>query len=80
MAVLQGGAARRLGARGAERAARAALALTPVSFLCVALAASSTPPLVQPLAWLWIGLVLFALCKHYYSYIVSNKVINATSV
>ncbi|CAH2106249.1 unnamed protein product [Euphydryas editha] len=61
MAVLQGGAARRLGARGAERAAKVALALTPPSFLCVALAAAPRAPLLAPLAWLWAGLVLFAL-------------------
>lgn len=63
MAVLQGGAARRLGARGAEVAARGALALTPASFLSVALAALPTPPLLAPITWLWIGLILFALCK-----------------
>ncbi|GBP35688.1 Major facilitator superfamily domain-containing protein 10 [Eumeta japonica] len=61
MAVLQGGAARRLSVRGAECAARAALVLTPPSFLCVALAATSRPPLLQPLQWLWIGLILFAI-------------------
>uniref|UniRef100_A0A2A4IZ64 Major facilitator superfamily (MFS) profile domain-containing protein n=1 Tax=Heliothis virescens TaxID=7102 RepID=A0A2A4IZ64_HELVI len=61
MAVLQGGAARRLGARGAEVAARGALALTPASFLSVAFAAMSHPPLLAPIYWLWIGLVLFAL-------------------
>ncbi|CAG4983230.1 unnamed protein product [Colias eurytheme] len=61
MSVLQGGAARRLGARGAERAARLALALTPLSFLCVALAAANRPPMMAPIAWLWAGLVLFAL-------------------
>ncbi|XP_063618604.1 major facilitator superfamily domain-containing protein 10 [Cydia splendana] len=61
MAVLQGGAARRLGAAGAVRAARGALALTPLSFLCVALAAVPRPPLVAPLVWLWLGLVLFAI-------------------
>ncbi|XP_063380933.1 major facilitator superfamily domain-containing protein 10 [Cydia fagiglandana] len=61
MAALQGGAARRLGAAGAVRAARGALALTPLSFLCVALAAVPRPPLVAPLAWLWLGLVLFAI-------------------
>ncbi|XP_049869434.1 major facilitator superfamily domain-containing protein 10 [Pectinophora gossypiella] len=61
MAVLQGGAARRLGARGAERAARGALLLTPASFVCVALAAVNNPPLLAPVAWLWTGLVLFAL-------------------
>jgi hypothetical protein len=64
MAVLQGGAARRLGAAGAERAARGALALTPVSFICVALAAVPRPPLASALVWLWLGLVLFALCKY----------------
>lgn len=63
MAVLQGGAARRLGARGAEVAARGALALTPASFLSVALAALPHPPLFAPIYWLWLGLVLFALCK-----------------
>ncbi|XP_072931875.1 major facilitator superfamily domain-containing protein 10-like [Epargyreus clarus] len=63
MAVLQGGAARRLGARGAERAARGSLALTPPAFLCVALAAAPPHrvPLVSAAAWLWAGLVLFAL-------------------
>ncbi|XP_068631870.1 major facilitator superfamily domain-containing protein 10 [Battus philenor] len=61
MAVLQGGAARRLESRGAERAARSALALTPVSFICVALAASDNPALFSPIVWLWAGLVLFAL-------------------
>ncbi|XP_026324847.1 major facilitator superfamily domain-containing protein 10 isoform X1 [Hyposmocoma kahamanoa] len=61
MAVLQGGAARRLGTRGAERAARGALVLTPPSFICVALAAVNQPPLFAPICWLWIGLVLFAL-------------------
>ncbi|XP_014366895.2 major facilitator superfamily domain-containing protein 10 isoform X1 [Papilio machaon] len=61
MAVLQGGAARRLGPRGAETAARLALALTPASFLCVALAASADPVLLSPITWLWAGLVLFAL-------------------
>ncbi|XP_026749958.2 major facilitator superfamily domain-containing protein 10 [Galleria mellonella] len=61
MAVLQGGAARRLGAKGAERAARAALALTPLSFVCVAAAAAPRPPLLPPVAWLWLGLVLFAV-------------------
>ncbi|PZC86521.1 hypothetical protein B5X24_HaOG209240 [Helicoverpa armigera] len=59
--MLQGGAARRLGARGAEVAARGALALTPASFLSVAFAAMSHPPLLVPIYWLWIGLVLFAL-------------------
>lgn len=63
MALLQGGAARRLGAAGAERAARAALALTPPSFLAVALAALAHPPAFAPITWLWIGLVLFAICK-----------------
>ena len=63
MAVLQGGAARRLGARGAEVAARGALALTPASFLSVAFAALPNPPLFAPIYWLWLGLVLFALCK-----------------
>lgn len=63
MAILQGGAARRLDARGAEKAACGALALTPLSFLCIALAASDvTSP--SPLAWLWIGLILFALCEY----------------
>ncbi|KPJ08787.1 Major facilitator superfamily domain-containing protein 10 [Papilio machaon] len=61
MAVLQGGAARRLGPRGAETAARLALALTPASFLCVALAACADPVLLSPITWLWAGLVLFAL-------------------
>ncbi|KAL0893210.1 hypothetical protein ABMA27_014818 [Loxostege sticticalis] len=61
MALLQGGAARRLNATGAEKAARAALALTPPSFLCVALAALPGPPLLTPIAWLWLGLVLFAI-------------------
>ncbi|XP_023945949.2 major facilitator superfamily domain-containing protein 10 [Bicyclus anynana] len=61
MAVLQGGAARRLSPRGAERAARLALLLTPPAFLCVALAAAHAPPLLPPLYWLWAGLVLFAL-------------------
>lgn len=61
MAVLQGGAARRLGARGAEVAARGALALTPASFLSVAFAALPHPPLFAPIYWLWLGLVLFAL-------------------
>lgn len=64
MSVLQGGAARRLGSRGAVRAAQLALVLTPLSFLCVALAAVSRPALMSPLAWLWAGLVLFALCKY----------------
>lgn len=63
MAVLQGGASRRLGARGAEVAARGALALTPASFLSVAFAAVPNPPLFAPIYWLWLGLVLFALCK-----------------
>ncbi|XP_037965037.2 major facilitator superfamily domain-containing protein 10 [Plutella xylostella] len=62
MAVLQGGAARRLGAAGAARAARGALLLTPLSFLCVSQAARPAPPLLSPLAWLWTGLVLFAIC------------------
>nr|XP_034830838.1 major facilitator superfamily domain-containing protein 10-like [Maniola hyperantus] len=61
MAVLQGGAARRLGSKGAERAARIALILTPPSFVCVAFAATPKPPLFTPLFWLWAGLVLFAL-------------------
>ncbi|XP_028178056.1 major facilitator superfamily domain-containing protein 10 isoform X1 [Ostrinia furnacalis] len=61
MALLQGGAARRLGAAGAEKAARAALALTPPSFLCVAFAALPKPPLLAPVTWLWLGLVLFAI-------------------
>ncbi|CAH2037266.1 unnamed protein product, partial [Iphiclides podalirius] len=61
MAVLQGGAARRLGPKGAEMAARLALALTPTSFLCVAMAACRKPPLLSPVVWLWAGLVLFAL-------------------
>ncbi|CAK1596339.1 unnamed protein product [Parnassius mnemosyne] len=61
MAVLQGGAARRLSPKGAERAARWALILTPLSFLCVALAACNKPPLLSAIAWLWAGLVLFAL-------------------
>lgn len=61
MAVLQGGASRRLGAKGAERAARWSLALTPLSFLCVALAALSNPFLLTPIIWLWIGLILYAL-------------------
>ncbi|XP_041978435.1 major facilitator superfamily domain-containing protein 10 [Aricia agestis] len=61
MALLQGGASRRLGPRGAERAARAALILTPPSFLCVALAATSHPPVLRPISWLWAGLVLFAI-------------------
>ncbi|XP_063825064.1 major facilitator superfamily domain-containing protein 10 isoform X2 [Ostrinia nubilalis] len=61
MAFLQGGAARRLGAAGAEKAARAALALTPPSFLCVAFAALPKPPLLAPVTWLWLGLVLFAI-------------------
>ncbi|KAG6450228.1 hypothetical protein O3G_MSEX006498 [Manduca sexta] len=61
MAVLQGGAARRLGARGAEVAARGSLALTPLSFLCIAGAALTSPPLLSPWAWLWTGLVLYAL-------------------
>lgn len=61
MAVLQGGAARRLSARSAEIAASGALALTPASFLSVALAALPRPPLFTPIQWLWIGLVLFAL-------------------
>lgn len=63
MAVLQGGAARRLGTRGAEQAARGALILTPPSFICVALAAVNKPPLFAPICWLWTGLVLFAVCK-----------------
>ncbi|XP_050345970.1 major facilitator superfamily domain-containing protein 10 isoform X1 [Nymphalis io] len=61
MAVLQGGAARRLSARGAERAAKLALILTPFSFICVALAAIQQPPIFSPIVWLWAGLVLFAL-------------------
>ncbi|XP_047504649.1 major facilitator superfamily domain-containing protein 10 isoform X2 [Pieris napi] len=61
MSVLQGGASRRLGARGAVRAAQLALVLTPLSFLCVAQAAVPRPALMSPLAWLWAGLVLFAL-------------------
>ncbi|CAK1547298.1 unnamed protein product [Leptosia nina] len=61
MSLLQGGAARRLGARGAVTAARLALALTPLSFLCVALAAVPRPILMAPIGWLWAGLVLFAL-------------------
>ncbi|RVE42128.1 hypothetical protein evm_013240 [Chilo suppressalis] len=61
MAVLQGGAARRLGTVGAEKAARAALALTPPSFLCVALAALTHSTIVTPNTWLWVGLVLFAV-------------------
>ncbi|CAB3224323.1 unnamed protein product [Arctia plantaginis] len=61
MAVLQGGAARRLGARGAVVAARGALALTPASFISVAFAALPRPPLLDPIKWLWLGLVLFAL-------------------
>ncbi|CAG5050097.1 unnamed protein product [Parnassius apollo] len=61
MAVLQGGAARRLSPKGAERAARWALILTPLSFLCVALAACNKPPLLSAIVWLWAGLVLFAL-------------------
>ncbi|KAG6450229.1 hypothetical protein O3G_MSEX006498 [Manduca sexta] len=64
MAVLQGGAARRLGARGAEVAARGSLALTPLSFLCIAGAALTSPPLLSPWAWLWTGLVLYALCEY----------------
>lgn len=71
MAFLQGGAARRLGARGAERAARGALVLTPPSFICVALAAVNKPPLFAPIIWLWTGLVLFALCK--YIFVKRNK-------
>nr|XP_026488434.1 major facilitator superfamily domain-containing protein 10 isoform X3 [Vanessa tameamea] len=61
MAVLQGGAARRLSARGAERAAKLALILTPFSFICVAFAAVQRPPIFSPLVWLWAGLVLFAV-------------------
>ncbi|XP_026724868.1 major facilitator superfamily domain-containing protein 10 isoform X1 [Trichoplusia ni] len=61
MAVLQGGAARRLEAKSAELAARGALVLTPASFLSVAFAALPRPPLFEPIYWLWIGLVLFAL-------------------
>ncbi|KAJ0177309.1 hypothetical protein K1T71_007318 [Dendrolimus kikuchii] len=61
MAVLQGGASRRLGPKGAERAARWSLALTPLSFVCVALAALTHPPLFAPLTWLWVGLILYAL-------------------
>ncbi|XP_059047251.1 major facilitator superfamily domain-containing protein 10 [Achroia grisella] len=61
MAVLQGGAARRLGAAGAERAARAALALTPLSFLSVAAAAAPRVTPLSPAGWLWLGLVLFAV-------------------
>ncbi|XP_053607179.1 major facilitator superfamily domain-containing protein 10 [Plodia interpunctella] len=61
MAVLQGGAARRLSPKGAQRAAKGALALTPTSFLCVALAAVKNSPILQPITWLWLGLVLFAL-------------------
>ncbi|CAH2266816.1 jg9431 [Pararge aegeria aegeria] len=61
MAVLQGGAARRLGSKSAEKAARLALFLTPPSFLCVAFAAIPNPPMFSPLFWLWAGLVLFAL-------------------
>ncbi|CAH0750755.1 unnamed protein product [Diatraea saccharalis] len=61
MAVLQGGAARRLGAVGAEKAARAALVLTPPSFLCIALAALPHSTIFLPNTWLWIGLVLFAI-------------------
>ncbi|XP_050684451.1 major facilitator superfamily domain-containing protein 10 isoform X1 [Leptidea sinapis] len=61
MAVLQGGAVRRLGPHGAVKAAKVALALTPLSFLSVAFAAVPAPPLFTPIAWLWTGLVLFAL-------------------
>ncbi|XP_013199571.2 major facilitator superfamily domain-containing protein 10 [Amyelois transitella] len=61
MAVLQGGAARRLNAASAQRAARAALALTPTSFACVAFAAMTNSPILSPIVWLWLGLVLFAL-------------------
>lgn len=63
MAVLQGGAARRLEAKSAEVAARGALVLTPASFLSVAFAALPHPPIFEPIYWLWIGLVLFALCR-----------------
>ncbi|OWR50956.1 hypothetical protein KGM_205894 [Danaus plexippus plexippus] len=61
MALLQGGAARRLNARGAVKAARVALLLTPLSFLCVASAAVTSPPFFAPIVWLWAGLVLFAI-------------------
>ncbi|KAM3961051.1 major facilitator superfamily domain-containing protein rtet [Aphomia sociella] len=61
MALLQGGAARRLGAAGAARAARAALLLTSPAFVCVAAAAATQPPMLTPLTWLWLGLVLFAV-------------------
>ncbi|XP_028026986.1 major facilitator superfamily domain-containing protein 10 [Bombyx mandarina] len=61
MAVLQGGAARRLGTKSAEVAARVSVALTPFAFLCIALAALSNPPFLAPLIWLWTGLVLYAL-------------------
>ncbi|VVC89062.1 unnamed protein product, partial [Leptidea sinapis] len=51
----------RLGPHGAVKAAKVALALTPLSFLSVAFAAVPAPPLFTPIAWLWTGLVLFAL-------------------
>lgn len=61
MALLQGGAARRLSSQGAQKAARGALILTPPSFICVAIAATSNPPVFAPIFWLWSGLVLFAI-------------------